>query len=92
MDTDSLVCDRGSGCRLRRRRSCLAEGDLSVSFRYLVVDEHWTHLGWFESEIPDWSVGQEFTLSDGRRMAIAGIVPNPDPDAHYTATWTVEPA
>ena len=41
-----------------------------MSFRYLIVDEYWTHVGWFESEIPDWSVGREFVLSDGRRLAI----------------------
>ena len=67
-------------------------GCVVVSFRYLVVDEHWTHLGWFESEIPDWSVGQAFVLSDGRRLAITGIVPRPEIDADYAATWTVEPA
>jgi hypothetical protein len=52
-----------------------------VSFRYLLVDEYWTHVGWFESEIPDWSVGQEITLADGRSFAITGIVPNPDVEA-----------
>jgi hypothetical protein len=63
-----------------------------VSFKYLIVDEYWTHLGWFESEIPDWSVGQEFVLSDGRRLAITGIVPRAEIDADYAATWTAEPA
>jgi hypothetical protein len=63
-----------------------------VSFRYLLVDEYWSHVGWFESEIPDWSVGQEVTLQDGRRVAITGIVPNLDVEADYTATWNVEPA
>jgi hypothetical protein len=62
-----------------------------MRFRYLVVDEHWTHLGWFESEIPDWSVGQEIVLADGRRVAITAIVPNRNPAADYTATWNVEP-
>jgi hypothetical protein len=63
-----------------------------MSFRYLLVDEFWTHVGWFESEIPDWSVGREFVSSDGRALAITGIVPNPAPDGDFTATWTVEPA
>jgi hypothetical protein len=63
-----------------------------MTFRYLLVDEYWTHVGWFESETPDWSVGQEVGLTDGRRFAITGIVPNPDPNADYTATWNVEPA
>ena len=63
-----------------------------MSFRYHVVDDYWTHIGWFESEIPDWSVGQEFVIGDGRAFAITGIVPNPDPEGDVTATWTVEPA
>ena len=60
-------------------------------FRYLLVDEHWTHIGEFEAEIPDWSVGMEVTTG-GRRVAIVGIIPNPEPDAEFTATWQVEPA
>lgn len=63
-----------------------------MPFRYLLVDEFWTDVGWFESEIPDWSVGQEFVSKDGRVCVIVGIVPNLDPDADFTATWTVEPA
>jgi hypothetical protein len=63
-----------------------------VALKYLLVDEYWTHVGWFESEILDWSVGQEITLADGRSFAITAIVPNPDADADYTATWNVEPA
>jgi hypothetical protein len=59
--------------------------------RFLLVDEFWTHVGAFESEIPDWSVGQEF-FSDGRPFAIVAIVPNPDPEAEHAATWMVEPA
>ena len=60
--------------------------------RYLLVDEHWTHVGEFEAEIPDWSAGMEFFLNDGRCFAIVGIVPNPDPTSPYAATWMVEPA
>ncbi len=30
----------------------------AVSFRYLIVDEYWTHLGWFESPDSDWSVAR----------------------------------
>ena len=63
-----------------------------MAFRYLLVDDHWSHVGTFESEVPDWSVGQEFVISLGQRFAIAGIVLNPDPEAEFTATWTVEPA
>ncbi len=60
-------------------------------FKYLLVDEHWTFVGEFQAEIPDWSVGMEVT-SAGRTFAIVGVVPNPDPDGEYTATWQVEPA
>lgn len=60
--------------------------------RYLLVDEFWTHVGEYESPIPDWSVGQEFYTSDGRCFAIVGIVPNPVEDADYVATWVVERA
>ena len=60
-------------------------------FKYLLVDEHWTHIGEFEADIPDWSVGMEVTM-DGRAFAILGIVPNPDPFGEFTATWQVEPA
>jgi hypothetical protein len=63
-----------------------------MAFRYHLVDEFWTHLGWFESEIPDWSVGQEIVADGGKAYAIVGVVPNPDPDADYTATWVVERA
>ena len=63
-----------------------------MAFRYQLVDEYWTHLGWFESEIPDWSVGQEVVDAEGRTFAIVGIVPNPDPDGDVTGTWIVEPA
>lgn len=63
-----------------------------MSFRYHLVDDFWTHIGWFESEIPDWSVGQELVDPLGRRFAITGIVANPDPNGDFTATWTVEPA
>jgi hypothetical protein len=62
-----------------------------VPFKYLLVDEYWTHVGEFESVIPDWSVGMELFV-DGRRFAIVAIVANPDPDAEFTATWTVEAA
>jgi hypothetical protein len=61
-------------------------------FRYLIVDEHWTHVGEFDAEIPDWSVGMEFYLAGGRCFAIVGIVPNPDPAGEFAATWMVEPA
>ena len=54
-------------------------------FKYLLVDEHWTHIGEFEADIPDWSVGMEVTM-DGRAFAILGIVPNPDPFGEFTAT------
>jgi hypothetical protein len=60
--------------------------------RYLLVDEFWTHVGEFESSIPDWSVGQQFYTADGRSFAIVGIVPNPDADAAHVATWVVERA
>jgi hypothetical protein len=60
-------------------------------FKYLLVDEHWTHIGEFEAELPDWSVGMELATG-GRALAIVGIVPNPDPDGEFTATWQVEPA
>jgi hypothetical protein len=60
-------------------------------FKYLLVDEHWTHIGEFEAELPDWSVGKELATG-GRSLAIVGIVPNPDPDGEFTATWQVEPA
>lgn len=63
-----------------------------MALRVLLVDEHWTHVGWFESEIPDWSVGQEIVSLAGRELAIVAMVPNPDPEADYVATWTVEPA
>ena len=63
-----------------------------MSFRYLLVDDYWTHVGWFESEIPDWSVGQELVTALGQRFAISAIVPNPDPGSDFVATWTVEPA
>jgi hypothetical protein len=63
---------------------------VAMGFRYHLVEEFWTHLGWFESEIPDWSVGQEIVDSLGRRFAITSIVANLDPDADLTATWTVE--
>ncbi|MGH3002650.1 MAG: hypothetical protein ACRDM1_08340 [Gaiellaceae bacterium] len=63
-----------------------------MRFRYLLVDESWAYVGWFESEIPDWSVGQEVTLADGRLVAITGITLNPDPDGAHAATWNVEAA
>ncbi len=66
-------------------------GDRFV-FRYLLVDEFWTHLGWFESERPDWSVEMSFVAIGGASYSITGVVPNPNPGADYTATWTVGPA
>jgi hypothetical protein len=63
-----------------------------VAFLYQLVDEHWSHVGEFTSEIPDWSVGQAFVIADGRSFAIVGIVPNLDERRPYTATWTVERA
>ena len=60
--------------------------------RYLLVDEYWTHIGEFATEMPDWSVGMEVVLGDGRSYAIVAIVPNPSPEAEFAATWTVEPA
>ena len=63
-----------------------------MAFRYHLVDEYWTHLGWFESEIPHWSVGQTFVAPDGRSFAITAITPNPDTEGDFTATWTVEAA
>jgi hypothetical protein len=64
---------------------------LLLVFKYLLVDEHWTHVGAFESDRPEWFVGMEFTLATGD-YAIVGIVPNADPEGEYTATWTVERA
>ena len=61
-------------------------------FKYLLVDEYWSHVGEFVAEAPDWSVGMEVVLDDGRPFAIVAIVPNPSPDAEFAATWTVEPA
>jgi hypothetical protein len=61
-------------------------------FRYQLVDENWGHLGEFESEVDDWSVGQEFATADGRTFAIVGIVDNPDTQRPYAATWSVEQA
>ena len=58
----------------------------------LLVDEHWSYVGEFVAEVPDWSVGMEVVLADGRPFAIVAIVPNPGPDAEFAATWTVEPA
>ena len=65
---------------------------MTNGFRYLLVDESWKRVGSFEADLPDWSVGQTFTTHKGRSFAIVGIVPNPDPDSDYTATWVVEPA
>lgn len=60
--------------------------------RYLLVDESWGQIGSFEAGSPDWSVGQTFVIDDGRSFAIVGIVPTPDLELEYTATWMVEPA
>jgi hypothetical protein len=57
-----------------------------VALKYLLVDEFWTHVGEFEAEIPDWSIGMTFLVRDGRAFAIVGIVPNPDAEADYVAT------
>jgi hypothetical protein len=63
-----------------------------MALRFLLVDEYWTHVGWFESQMPDWSVGQQLVSSEGRPLAIVAIVPNPDAEADYVAIWTVEAA
>jgi hypothetical protein len=59
-------------------------------FRYRLVDEFWTHVGEFESEIPDWTAGQEFVLPPGRRYVIREVHPTVAEQAEYTATWVVE--
>jgi hypothetical protein len=63
-----------------------------VSFQFLLVDEDWDEVGRFETDSPDWSVGEEFVDEHGRRFAIAAMVPNPDPESAVVGTWTVEPA
>ncbi|MDX6476046.1 MAG: hypothetical protein QOH95_1557 [Gaiellaceae bacterium] len=67
-------------------KSCVA------MFRYQLVDESWTHIGEFESDVPEWSVGQEFATGEEGDFAIVAIVPNLDEHRPYEATWVVESA
>ncbi len=50
----------------------------------------WDELGEFETIVPNWSVGDEFTTGDGRRFRIVGIVGVPDDVGIYNALWKVE--
>jgi hypothetical protein len=49
-------------------------------------------LGEFATIVPNWSVGDEFLVGDGRRLRIVGIVPAPDDVGVFNAFWKVESA
>jgi hypothetical protein len=60
-------------------------------FRFRLYSDDWDELGEFETIVPNWSVGDEFTSGDGRRFRIVGIVGVPDDVGIYNSLWKVEP-
>jgi hypothetical protein len=59
-------------------------------FRFRLYSDDWDELGEFETVVPNWSTGDEFTTGDGRRFRIVGIVGVPDDVGIYNALWKVE--
>ena len=41
-------------------------------FRFRLYSDDWNELGEFETIVPNWSTGDEFTIGDGRRFRIVG--------------------
>ena len=54
------------------------------------MPRHRTAKTLFETIVPNWSAGDEFTTGDGRRFRILGIVGVPDDVGVYNAVWKVE--
>jgi len=57
-------------------------------FRFRLYSADWDELGEYETIVPNWSQGDEFTSGDGRRVR---IVPVDDDVGTYNALWKVEP-
>lgn len=47
--------------------------------------------GEYETVVPNWCTGDEFTAADGRRFRLLEILPAPQGVGRYDAFWTVEP-
>jgi hypothetical protein len=62
-------------------------------FRFRLYSTDWDELGEFETIVPNWSTGDEFTTGDGRRFRILGIVGVPDTWASTTpcGRWSPSP-
>ena len=91
VDERAFARDR---CRRRATLNEAARGYCHgiVSFRFLLVDDDWAKLGFFETETSAWAVGEEFVDDQGRRFAITAMIVNLDPRSNVVSTWTVEPA
>jgi hypothetical protein len=60
-------------------------------FRFRLYSDDWDELGEFETVVPNWTAGDEFTTGDGRRFRIVGIVRVSGDLGVYNALWKVEP-
>jgi hypothetical protein len=58
-------------------------------FRFCLYSAEMDELGEFETIVPNWSNGDEFTTGDGRRFRIIGIVPVDDDVGGRTALYLV---
>ena len=64
--------------------------ELDCCFRFRLYD--WDELGEYETIVPNWSHGDEFTLGNGRVFRITGIVGIDDDDVGvFNALWKVKP-
>jgi hypothetical protein len=59
-------------------------------FRFRLYSDEMDEIGEFETVVPNWSRGDEFTTGDGRRFRILGIVPVDDDVGVFNALWKVE--
>jgi hypothetical protein len=60
-------------------------------FHFRLYSDDMDELGEFETVVPNWSAGDEFTMGDGRRFRIIGIVPVDNAVGVFNALWKVEP-
>jgi hypothetical protein len=65
--------------------------DPGLGFRFPLYSEDWDEVGEYMTLVPNWSLGDEVLLGDGRRFRIIGIVGTDDVLGVFNALWKVEP-
>ena len=60
-------------------------------FRFRLFSPEGDDFGEYETVVPNWCAGDEFSAADGRVFRVLEILPAPQGVGRYEAFWTVEP-